>query len=138
MPGETTLFERIYDLVEEIPIGEVATYGQIAFVVSAPTPRVVGFAMAGLPDGSKVPWHRVINAAGRLSPRKDGVESAEQRRLLRAEGVLFDRVGRVDFACHAWRGPSWQWLEEHGYDPGELALRSGALQRRGGWCRWHL
>jgi len=80
----------------------------------------------------------VINAAGRLSPRKDGVESAEQRRLLRAEGVLFDRVGRVDFACHAWRGPSWQWLEEHGYDPGELALRSGALQRRGGWCRWHL
>jgi methylated-DNA-protein-cysteine methyltransferase-like protein len=137
MSGEATLFERIYDLVKAVPPGEVATYGQIAFVVGAPTPRVVGFAMAGLPDGSEVPWHRVINAAGRLSPRKDGVESVEQRRRLTEEGVLFERTGRVDFERYAWRGPSWQWLEAHGYDPGELALRSEALGRRGAWCRWH-
>ena len=134
----TRLFDRIYALVRTIPPGEVATYGQIAFVVGAPTPRVVGFAMASLEEGSVVPWHRVINAEGRISRRKDGKESPEQRRRLRDEGVFLDRTGKTDVETHAWRGPSWQWLEENGYDIGDLVLRGQTLKRRGAWCRWRL
>lgn len=134
--SRSQLFDRIYALVRTIPAGEIATYGQIAFVVQAPTPRVVGFAMASLPADAEVPWHRVVNAAGRISRRKDGLESPEQQRRLRAEGVIFDRTGRADLAACGWPGPSWQWLEENGYDVGELALRSQSLDRRGIWHRW--
>ena len=130
------LFDRIYSLVRTIPPGEVATYGQIAFVTEAPTPRVVGFAMASLPEQSDVPWHRVVNAGGRISRRKDGLESPEQHHRLLEEGVLFDRTGKIDLEGRGWSGPSWQWLEENGYDVGNLTLRSQLLSRRGAWCRW--
>jgi methylated-DNA-protein-cysteine methyltransferase-like protein len=130
------LFDRIYALVRTIPPGEVATYGQIAFVAEAPTPRVVGFAMASLPERSNVPWHRVVNAEGRISRRKDGLESPEQHRRLLEEGVLFDRTGKIDLEGRGWAGPSWQWLEENGYDVGNLALRSQSLRRQGAWRRW--
>ncbi len=134
--GIKSLFPRIFDLVSEIPAGQVSTYGQIAFICSAPTARVVGFAVAGLPDGSDVPWHRVVNSMGKLSPRKDGVESLEQRRRLHEEGVFLDKQGRVDFKSHAWSGPSWAWLAAHGYDLDDLALKSTGLKRQGIWSRW--
>lgn len=130
------LFERIYQIVEQIPRGRVATYGQVALIAGAPTPRVVGFAMAGLPQHSTVPWHRVINSQGRLALRKDGGESPEQARLLRAEGVIFDRLGRVDFEQVAWPGPSWQWIEENGFDLEAITLRSRDRRRTGAWLRW--
>ncbi len=136
MARDRRLFPLIRDLVQQVPFGEVASYGQIAFVISAPTPRVVGFAMAGLPDDSPVPWHRIINATGRVARRKDGGESPEQLRRLTAEGIYPDKTGHIDFASHAWGGPSWQWLEGAGIDPGELAHRSQTLKRHGPWCRW--
>ena len=134
-PG-AQLFERIYRIVNQIPRGRVATYGQVALIAGAPTPRIVGFAMAGLPQHSTVPWHRVINSQGRLAIRKDGGESPEQARLLRAEGVIFDRLGRVDFNQVAWPGPSWQWLEENGFDLEAITLRSQDRRRTGAWLRW--
>lgn len=136
-PKGAALFDRIYQVVREIPAGQVATYGQVALVVGAPTPRVVGFAMAGLPDESLVPWHRVINSQGKLALRKEGgAESPEQRRRLTAEGVFFDRHGRVDFEQVAWPGPDWQWLEESGFDLETLILRSAQRKRSGAWCHW--
>ncbi len=111
------LYSRIWELVAEIPPGRVATYGQIARLVGC-TARVSGYAMAAVPAGSDVPWHRVINAKGEISERKGGGGEARQKRLLREEGVLFDRKGRVDLAEVGWPGPGWDWLERHGYDPG--------------------
>lgn len=133
------LYERIYAVVRQVPEGQVTTYGQVALVAGAPSPRIVGYAMSTLPAGSSVPWHRVINSQGRISARKDGgAESPEQRRLLEAEAVRFDRTGRVDFARVAWPGPGWQWLQDNGFDIETLTLKSQRLGRSGVWCRWRL
>jgi len=132
------LFAAIYSLVKQIPSGQVATYGQIAFVVGAATPRLVGHAMAVLPKGRDVPWYRVINSQGKVSARRDGGPDVRQRRLLEAEGVLFDRRDRVDFSIVGWEGPPWWWLEDHGIDILELGWRSRQIPRRGQWQRWAL
>jgi len=110
------LHARIYALVREIPPGRVASYGQLARMVGC-APRVVGYAMAALPGGSNVPWQRVVNARGGISPRTGGGGEMRQRRLLEAEGLSFDAQGRLDLAAHAWAGPGWDWLERHGYEP---------------------
>lgn len=99
-----TLYARIYALVRQIPHGRVATYGQVAAMVGRCTARTVGFAMAAVPSGTDVPWHRVINREGRISERRGGNGDIRQRQLLEAEGVYFDREGRVDFARFGWRG----------------------------------
>ncbi|MCG8696230.1 MAG: MGMT family protein [Minwuiales bacterium] len=110
------LYERIYALVREIPPGRVATYGQIARIVGC-TARVSGYAMAAVPGGSDVPWHRVINSQGKISPRKGGGGEARQKRLLREEGLRFDRQGRVKLDEVRWEGPGWAWLAQNGYEP---------------------
>ncbi len=130
------LHARIYRVVRQIPAGQAATYGQVALVVGLPSARMVGRALAALPDTSEVPWHRVINSQGKLAPRSDGKPDPEQRRRLRAEGVQLDSLGRIDFARVAWRGPTWSFLDAEGYDLEELILKSRHRRRTGPWCRW--
>ena len=72
--------------------------------------------MAALPSGSDVPWHRVINAQGGISPRKEGDSGTRQRQKLRAEGLRFNRRGITDLERYRWDGPSWAWLAAHGYE----------------------
>ena len=92
--------ERIWHAVANIPAGRVATYGQIAELAGLPRgARRVGRVLAALPADSRLPWHRVINAAGRSS--LPGAAGARQRRLLRAEGVRL-RGGRVDLRRYGW------------------------------------
>jgi len=93
------------DLVRMIPKGRVASYGQIARCIERCTPRMVGFAMAAVPHGSDVPWHRVINSQGMISVRSGGDGARIQRILLEAEGVRFDKKERVDLAKVGWKGP---------------------------------
>jgi methylated-DNA-protein-cysteine methyltransferase-like protein len=114
------LYQRIYLVVRAIPPGRVATYGQIAAIVGDCTPRMVGYAMAATPPGSGIPWHRVINAQGKISLRADGGGAAVQRARLEAEGIVFDQDGRVHLRRVQWPGPSLEWLMEHGFDPGPL------------------
>lgn len=113
-PGSLT-YERIYQVVRQIPKGNVATYGQIASIVGRCGPRQVGYAMSCAPSG--LPWQRVINRQGRVSVRSGGRESAEQRDLLEGEGVVFDCSGRVDLELFGWPGPDIAWMERHGYGP---------------------
>ncbi len=92
--------ERIWQVVAQIPRGRVATYGQVAALAGLPRGgRRVGRAMAQLPQGSALPWHRVINAAGRTAIPGAGGE--RQRRLLRAEGVMFVN-GKVNLQRWRW------------------------------------
>ncbi len=99
-----TTYADIYSMVRQVPRGQVSTYGQIALLVGRCTPRMVGYAMAGLDFDSDVPWHRVINRLGRISPRAgDGAEL--QRELLRREGVGFDDTGAIPLPKYRWQGP---------------------------------
>jgi methylated-DNA-protein-cysteine methyltransferase-like protein len=99
---EETWHEAVRAIVRLIPRGRVATYGQIAALLEHCTPRMVGWVMAALPDRSDVPWQRVINSSGEVSPRAHGSGQARQRRMLEAEGVVFDQRGRVDLKRFGW------------------------------------
>ena len=103
-PERPPLYQRIYEMVRQIPPGKVATYGQIARLVGGCTPRMVGFSMAALSEGSEVPWQRVINYKGKISPHGFGYGSALQRQLLEEEGVVFDLEGKLDFNTFGWLG----------------------------------
>lgn len=97
----TPLYSRIYALVRLVPPGRVTTYGSIARQAGC-TARTVGFAMAALPAGHDVPWQRVINSQGKISPRQNGDGDLIQRLLLETEGVQFDARGRADLGCYGW------------------------------------
>ncbi|HNS72466.1 MAG TPA: MGMT family protein [bacterium] len=96
------IFQSIRELVAKIPPGRVATYGQIAAMLGVPGgARTVGWAMHGLPEGSEVPWHRVIGAGGLVRlPEFEG--KAVQVMLLHQEGVEVDRRGRIDLERFQW------------------------------------
>lgn len=103
-PEGDRFFARVYALVGEIPRGRVATYGQIAVLLGVPRgARAVGWALRVLPEAhaATVPWHRVVGAGGRISPR-GGPGPQIQRRRLRREGVRF-RGAAVDLARHGLR-----------------------------------
>lgn len=96
-------YQRIYSVVKEIPLGRVATYGQVAALAGfAGQARQVGYALHALADGSKLPWHRVINARGEVSLRSEAGWEHYQRHLLEEEGVLFNSAGRVDLDRFRW------------------------------------
>ena len=105
MPPE--FCERVWAMVTRIPRGKVATYGQIAALFGmSKHARQVGYALAATPENRQIPWHRVINAQGRVSTRLKHWESGSdelQRILLEAEGVTFDSNGRVDLKRFRWK-----------------------------------
>jgi methylated-DNA-protein-cysteine methyltransferase-like protein len=86
-------YGRIYEVVASIPRGAVASYGEVAALAGLPRrARLVGRALAACPR--RVPWHRVLNAAGRISLPTGSASYARQEQLLKAEGVEV-RDGRV-------------------------------------------
>ncbi len=94
---------RIYAVVKRIPRGRVATYGQVAELAGfSRQPRLVGYALNALTD-DRIPWHRVINARGRVSTRTERDCETIQRTLLEDEGVTFDASGRVALERLRWR-----------------------------------
>jgi methylated-DNA-protein-cysteine methyltransferase-like protein len=98
-------YDRIYTVVRQIPYGRVATYGQVAQLANmAGKARLVGYALFRVDVQSDVPWHRVINAKGEISesPFRKGGDYL-QRSLLEAEGVEFNRSGKVNFKQYRWQ-----------------------------------
>lgn len=110
------LYTQVYEIVALIPLGKVATYGQIARIVGPPcNARMAGWALRATPAGLSIPWQRVINARGEISTEFREAEALLQRQLLEAEGVAFDERGRTDLKRFGWEGPESAWLAEHGY-----------------------
>jgi methylated-DNA-protein-cysteine methyltransferase-like protein len=98
-----SFFEQVYNVTRCIPLGRVATYGQIARLLGKPrAARTVGWALHSMPEGSDVPWQRVINSRGTVSLDAHG--GSLQRALLESEGVVFDEKGRVDLKAYGWAG----------------------------------
>jgi methylated-DNA-protein-cysteine methyltransferase-like protein len=102
MPQDTPLYNRIYDVVRQIPAGKVATYGQIGAIIGC-SARVVGYALAALRhiDAPDVPWQRVINRGGKISIH-DLFGNAVQRQMLEEEGVRFNHNDQIDFQENGW------------------------------------
>lgn len=96
-------YARIYAVVRRIPRGRVATYGQVARLAGLPGhARQVGYAMHALTD-ARVPWQRVVNARGEVSPRAQRGAEKKQRLALTREGVSFGRDGRIPLARFQWK-----------------------------------
>ena len=95
-------YDLIYQVIAAIPRGQVASYGQIAAVAGLPrNARMVGRALREVPDTFDLPWHRVVNHQGAISPRGRPTSERDQRELLEAEGVTFHGE-RVRMARHQW------------------------------------
>ena len=92
-----SVFERIYEVVQTIPKGRVATYGQVALLAGNPRwARVVGYALHVNPRPGEIPCHRVVNREGRVAPAFAFGGEDVQRQLLEAEGVMFETDGHID------------------------------------------
>lgn len=91
------LHERVREVIASVPAGKVATYGDIAGIAGAPSPRLVGRILAE--DGHDLPWHRILRANGTPAPHL----AHRQLELLRAEGVLADGQ-KVDLRTYRWQG----------------------------------
>lgn len=104
-PRTTGAHARIRAVVRRIPRGRVASYGQVAALAGlAGRARLAGYALHALPEGTPLPWHRVLGAGGRLTIMKlDPAAGTTQRLRLEREGVRFDARGRVDMALWRWR-----------------------------------
>ncbi len=95
---------RIWQVVALIPSGKVVTYGNVARQSGMPgAARRVGMALRSLPADTRIPWHRVINAQGRISLPEDSVSHYTQRERLEAEGILFRRNKSLDMGKYQWR-----------------------------------
>jgi methylated-DNA-protein-cysteine methyltransferase-like protein len=112
-PDPSGYQQQVWELVRRVPAGKVVTYGQVAALLPPPHgvepdayrslgPRWVGGAMAACPPD--VPWHRVVNAQGKISVR-NAAAMQRQEDLLLQEGVAFSPVGRIDLSRHQWQPP---------------------------------
>jgi methylated-DNA-protein-cysteine methyltransferase-like protein len=103
-PTGDAAVEAIYAVIRRIPKGWVATYGQVAAMAGLPRrARLVGHILQHLDTNAKLPWHRVVNAGGKVSYSlsREGSD-ALQRRLLEKEGVEFDHKNRFDLERFRW------------------------------------
>lgn len=92
-----TVFERIYEVVKNIPKGKVATYGQVAMLAGNPRwARVVGYALHNNPSPGVIPCHRVVNREGRVATAFAFGGGATQREFLEKEGIIFESDGHID------------------------------------------
>ena len=109
-------YRRVYEAVGQIPHGRVSTYGDLARRLGRPNgARTVGWAMRYCP--AEYPWHRVVNAQGRLMTAErmpDG--RLLQQVLLEEEGVVFLEPGKVDLGRYAWTGQDLSPMEGSGAD----------------------
>lgn len=92
-----SVFEKIYEVVKQIPYGKVATYGQVAMLAGNPRwARVVGYALHNNPDPQNIPCYRVVNREGRVAPAFAFGGADIQRELLEKEGIVFENDGHID------------------------------------------
>lgn len=100
-------YEAIYALVSQIPVGRVATYGQIARLLNQPNnARQIGYALFRVPPNSDVPWHRVVNAQGKISTSASRLGSDDIQRVLLEEEAIEFRGDRLDLKQYQWDGRS--------------------------------
>jgi methylated-DNA-protein-cysteine methyltransferase-like protein len=100
---DATIAEQVWQVIALIPKGRVATYGQVAELAGLPGgARRVGRVLSQLPRGTRIPWHRVVNASGGISLPESSGGYGRQRTRLEKEGVLFSASGRIALRKYRW------------------------------------
>ena len=94
------VFSEVYELVSQIPLGRVATYGDIAKIVGV-NPRYVGYTLHHNPLPGKIPCHRVVNSEGRVATNFAFGGGKSQQQLLESEGVSF-KADRLSLARYRY------------------------------------
>jgi methylated-DNA-protein-cysteine methyltransferase-like protein len=103
---DSSLGQRVKEVIKKVPKGKVATYGQIAALAGSPrAARQVVRILHSSSGKDKLPWHRIVNRQGRIA-LKPGHGYEIQRELLRQDGVEFDKDDRIDFDRYLW-SPAW-------------------------------
>lgn len=104
MGEDMTVFESIYEIVQKIPKGRVATYGQVASLAGNPRwARVVGYALHVNPLPSVIPCYRVVNREGKVAASFAFGGGDVQRQLLESEGIIFEKDGTIDLKKYGWK-----------------------------------
>jgi methylated-DNA-protein-cysteine methyltransferase related protein len=103
LPMVSDFTARALAVIRQIPSGKVVTYGMVAVLAGNPrAARQVGWLLHSLSERHRLPWHRVVNRQGAISPRTEG-DGNWQRALLAEEGVVFSSDGRIDLQESLWR-----------------------------------
>jgi methylated-DNA-protein-cysteine methyltransferase-like protein len=100
-PDDDNRFQRVWDVIEGIPPGCVINYGEVARLAGCPgRARMVGMALGRAPKKRQLPWHRIVNAQGKISFPEGSAKAKQQRQLLEAEGVEFhqDTIDLEEFS----------------------------------------
>ena len=103
-------FEKIYQVIQNIPNGKICTYGIVARMAGLGSDgRMVSYALHSLSENSPVPWHRVINRFGKISwsISRNGHDQI-QYDLLKQEGIVFAADGSIDFKKFLWTGNDFE------------------------------
>jgi len=97
-------FKKVYEVVERIPEGKVATYGQIARLIGEPRKsKIVGWALHSNPRPGEIPCHRVVNRNGELSGAFAFGGMEMQKKLLENEGIIFNKDGKINLEKYLWK-----------------------------------
>lgn len=100
-------YQKIYQVVRQVPVGKVVTYGQVADLAGlAGKARLVGYALFRVVIESDVPWQRVVNSKGEISyaTSREGADFL-QKNLLEQEGIEFNKQGKIDLKKYRWQAP---------------------------------
>jgi methylated-DNA-protein-cysteine methyltransferase-like protein len=100
---EKNFFERVYEVVRQIPKGKVTSYGAIAKCIgAAKSARMVGYAMNSAKELDDVPAHRVVNRNGLLTGKSHFGDHSAMQQMLTAEGIKVEENKIQDFEKHFW------------------------------------
>jgi len=96
--------DLVLAIVAKIPKGRLASYGQIAMLAGFPSrPRQVGMVLRGLPEDTKLPWHRVVNTLGYVPSKGRWWGAMVQIERIREEGIEVTNDGTLDLETHRWK-----------------------------------
>lgn len=99
-----TFSERVLKLIQKIPTGKVATYGQIAALAGKPQgSRAVAWLLHSCSESHRLPWQRVLNSKGKISFPAGSKEHRKQKMLLKDEGVVFTKNETLDLSLYQWK-----------------------------------
>ncbi|MNL18003.1 methylated-DNA--protein-cysteine methyltransferase [compost metagenome] len=104
MKEMTEFSAAVISLIQKVPAGKIATYGQIAKLAGKPQgARGVAWILNSSSKAHKLPWQRILNSSGKISFPVDSAEYRKQRKLLENEGIVFGDNGQIDLKKFQWK-----------------------------------